>query len=499
MDTEVGKLRADLNTAREQRIQAEAQLTAIENGDPSKPNAALDAAADEIIASDSSVMSLKASLNQKRGLLLDQLSGMTPNHPLRKATEEQLNEIERALAQMQAKLRSQAVANLEQKLRTDLLRTSMIESRLLNELQADTKQATEAAPSFQRSQVLKGEIASLEDRYATLDERTRNLELESKSPGPVHLFSSARPPDGPAPSVVRLIPIVILPLALILATATVVAIDFLDPHIYTATDVEQTLGFTPIGSLFDDQDVSMKIFDEGVLRLAGGIDQAARTANVNTIVFTSVNLGAGTTSIVEDLGSTLAKLGRKTLTVDASGATPPVAYITLQSPNHAAGTDMQVKKTDVDVWSTSVIAQPFTPKLTPLTNLMDQAFKDLTMEYDLILIDATPILISAETEYLARFADLTILVAEAGKTTKSKLVRTARLLERLQIAGAAVVLNKISFKRVNRATRDDVNAFEARRDRLDVKWTEPWKNDPVPVTIDSDEHADKDESTKTYA
>jgi polysaccharide biosynthesis transport protein len=60
IDTAVTKLRADLSTAHEQRIQAEAQLSAMESSDPGKPNAALDAAADEIIASDSSVMALKA-------------------------------------------------------------------------------------------------------------------------------------------------------------------------------------------------------------------------------------------------------------------------------------------------------------------------------------------------------------------------------------------------------------------------------------------------------
>jgi Mrp family chromosome partitioning ATPase len=497
IDTQVAKLRNDLNTAHEQRIQAEAQLSALENGDPNTPNAALDAAADEIIASDPSVLALKGSLSQKRALLLDQLSGMTANHPLRKTTEEQLNESERALAQMQAKLRSHAAMNLEQKLRTDLLRASTVESKLLTELEADTKQATQDAPSFQRSQVLKAQISALQDRYEALDERTRNLELESKSPGPVHLFSAARPPSGPIPSVTRLIRPLILPLALLLATVTVVVIDSLDPHLYISSDVEHILGFSPIGALFHDQDVSMQIFDEGILRMAGAIDQAARTAEVRTIVLTSTNAGAGTTSIVEDLGSTLAKLGRKTLTIDASGSTSPVAYVTKQAAPQTAST-MQVKKQDVDVWSTAVIAQviaqPFKPKLTPLTNLMDQAFKDLTIEYDMVLIDAAPILISAETEYLARFADVTILVTEAAKTTKSHLVRTARLLERLQVPGMAVVLNKIPYKRVNRATRDDISAFEARVEQS-VKWGAPWKGEGDAVAFDNREQPAKENST----
>ena len=78
----------------------------MENGDANAPNAALDAAADEIIASDPSLLALKASLSQKKAALLDQLAGMTASHPLRKTTEEQLSEIEQALQQMQANLRA---------------------------------------------------------------------------------------------------------------------------------------------------------------------------------------------------------------------------------------------------------------------------------------------------------------------------------------------------------------------------------------------------------
>ena len=497
IDLQVGKLRTDLSVAHEERIQAEAKLSALENGVTSEPNGALDAAADEIIASDPSLLALKASMSQKKAVLLDQLAGMTANHPLRKTTEEQLSEIEHALQQMQEQLRKHAAINLEQKLRTDLLRASTVESKLLSDLESDTKQATQAAPSFQRALVLRGEITALQARYEALDERTRNLELESKSPGSVHLFSSARAPESPLPSAARFVLPALLPIALLVATGGVVLIDFLDRRIYTNTDVEEILGFSPIGSLFDDHDVSMQIFDEGTLRMAGGIDQAARTAAVRTIVLTSINAGAGTTSIVENLGSALARLGRKTLTIDSSGVTPPMAYVTLslEQSAHRVMSGVHVRKEDVDVWPTTDITQPFSPRLTPLTNLMDQAFKDSTIEYDIVLIDTTPILISAETEYLARFADVTILVLDAGKTTRSQLVRTARLLERLHIQGMAVVLNKIRYSRANRASRDDVSAFEARMEKINLKWNPSWNREAAPVAHEDHEGAGTENST----
>jgi succinoglycan biosynthesis transport protein ExoP len=497
IDTLVAKLRTDLTVAHEQRIQAEAQLSALENDGTGGPNSALDAAADEIIASDQSLLALKTSLSQKRALLMDQLAGMTPNHPLRKTTEEQLSEIEAALQQMQANLRSHAATNLKQKLRTDLLRASTVENKLLSDLQSNTKQATNAAPSIQRSQILRAEIAALQARYSALDERTRNLELESKSPGAVHLYSSARIPMGPLPSITRLILPLLVPVAVLFAIVAVVLFDFLDRRIHTGIDVEQILGFSPIGSLFHDQDVSMQLFEEDTLRLAGGIDQAARTAGVRTILLSSINAGAGTTTIVENLGNTLAKLGRKTLTIDSSGVTPPVAYVTLnleQSAHRAVG-GVHVRRQEVDVRSTAVVAQPFPPTLTPLKNIMDQAFKDLTIDYDIVLIDATPILISAETEYLARFADVTMLVVEAGKTTKAQLIRTARLLERLQIAGMAVILNKIAYRWANGATREDLSAFAARLEEGSLKWNPSRNSEGAQAGHDDPERVAKENST----
>jgi len=482
LDAQVVNLRAELAAAREARIQAEAKLSALANADPNTPNPALNAAADEIIALDPGLLALKSSLSQKRAMLMDQLAGLTPNHPLRKATEAQLTEIEAGLQQMQTDLRRQASINLEQRLRTELRRAQTVEGQLLSDLQSYTRQASTAAPSFQRADVLKTEIGSLQARYAALDERTRNLELEGSSPGSVHMFSLARTPTVPLPSKAKKFGPVLIPLALCVGIISVVLIDSFDPRIYSGTDVERILGFTPIGMIFDEQEVSMLVFDECTLRLAAGVDHAVRTAGVRTVVLTSVHPGAGTTSIVEDLGSTLAKLGRKTLTIDASGATSPVAYVTLclnrppQSDNGSYRT-----RPDVALHPTSVVAQPFTPRLTPLTNFMDQAFKDLTNEYDIVLIDATPLPISAETEYLARFADVTILVAEAGKTTKPQLTRSARLLERLQVAGIGAIINKVSLDRTSKAIREELQIFEEHVNKENLAWKPTWSQAPAPA------------------
>ncbi len=478
-DTELMKMRGDLTQAHEQRIQAEAQLSSLKYGDSSAPNSALNASADEVIASDPQLMALKSSLAQKRSALLEQLAGLTPNHPLRKETESQLAQIDQALQDMQTELRRKAAARLEQKLRAEVNRTETIESKLQSDLQKETSEATTAAPRLQKAEELRADIDRLQARYTEVDNRISNLELESTSPGSIHLFSPALTPIKPVPSKRRLLIPVLLPLALIMGVAAAVLYDLLDPHLYTGSDVEAVLGFAPLGMLMDDGDVTQRTFDEGVLRLAAGIDHATRIAGVRTFVFTGVASGAGTTSVIENLGSTLARLGRKTLTIDASGNTAPVAYVTIgmngvNGMNDAAPEvefpDVKTSRTTPEVSLTATVLTESLPTSLALSGFVAKAFQDLTKEYDIILVDAAPLLISAETEYLARCADVTVMIAEAGKTSKRKLTRAARLLERLDVSGTAAVINKVRLARVEETIKHDLKEFESRVNEMNLRW-----------------------------
>ena len=479
IDVENAKIQSDLTTAHEQRILAEAQLDALNSGDSSLPNSALNAAADDLIASDPGLSALKTQLSQKRAQLLDQLVLLTPNHPQRKATEDQLVQIEKELADMQNKKRREAGDHLQQKLHTQLHQAQMVEGRLNSDLQRGTRHAADTAPKIQRAAEIQANLERLQVRGASVDERISNLELESNSPGSVHLYAPAMKPLGPEKSKVKTLLIAIFPLSIFLGILAAVVLDLLDPHIYTATDVEALLGFAPIGMLYDDREVTQMVFDECALRLAAGIDHAARNGGAHTFMFTGVNSGAGTTSIIENLGSMLAKIGRRTLVIDPAGNSEPVAFVTL-------GTDLQKRPVDFSDGQPGgppsgtelqkVRSQSLPARVPPGRGFVLESFQRMTADYDIILIDAAPILISAETEYLARMADVTVLVSEAGKTKKAWLTRAARLLERLGVAGAAAVVNKVNPARIEEAMKDDLRQFELRSDQMNLQnWWKPGK------------------------
>ncbi len=83
-----------------------------------------------------------------------------------------------------------------------------------------------------------------------------------------------------------------------------------------------------------------------------------------------------------------------------------------------------------------------------------------TGDESLVLTDAAPLAVSAETEYLARFADCTIVVVESGVTTRAQVRDTASRLHRLNVAAVGFVLNRVGLAKADPAFRHSVEAME---------------------------------------
>jgi Mrp family chromosome partitioning ATPase len=77
--------------------------------------------------------------------------------------------------------------------------------------------------------------------------------------------------------------------------------------------------------------------------------------------------------------------------------------------------------------------------------------------FDLVLLDTAPLLLSADTTWLAGLADLTLVVVQASVTTRWEVKRTLTHLAASQPAAVGVVLNGVAvtealFDRANVAT-----------------------------------------------
>ena len=432
-DTDIAAIHDELVKARADHDEAAARLTTMNSGGGAG-SPAMDAEADRQLATDPGLASLKTALEQQRAALVQQMAKVTPNNPQYKEDAAELQKIDASLDSSTLQMRARAAARIEEQLKTDLDRTSGLEARLNGQLAQMTKAAATATPKLQRASDLASDIARLQTRYNTVDEQFQNQTLEDNAPGTAHLAEVAVAPlHRSLNGVIRNAMVLLLLFALLGLAAAMIA-HKMDPRVYAASEVEQLLGFAPMAQLPDFDEVPDEVADEHLLRLAAGIEYASRDGGMRACIFTGTGSGAGVTTLVTRLRDALRMLGRNAVLVNASGAAPV--------PPQA----------EEDAWRST----RSTALMQPGSETKESSPEKLPKE-SLVLTDAAPLTVSAEAEYMARCADCTFLVIEAGVTTREQLRAAAATLRRLNPAAVGLVLNRVGLKKADPQFRRAVN------------------------------------------
>lgn len=440
IDEQINAVRAELIKARADNDEAAARvMTAGKTGTAS--SAALDAEADDLVATDPGMVSMKTSLNARRSQLITQMANLTPNNPQYKQDSEELAQINSSLESMTKDLRAKAAAHIQQKLKNDLERTSDVEGKLNAQLAQLTASAGTAGPRLQRLNELAADMQRLQSRFALIDEQFRNLSMENNAPGAVYLSSAAVPPLAASRDVLLRNAIVILIAGLLLGWGAALLAHNLDQRIYIAADVERVLGFSPMAQLPDFNEVGSGVEEEYLLRLAAALEHAYQQGELKSCIFTGVAPGSGATTVSTRITGMLEAMGRSTVLVNASGSPAP-------APPAEDAFDVE----------TGLV---HTPRSTRSSVLLQQMAQE-TGEDTIVLSDTAPLLVSGETEYLARFVDSAIVVIQSGVTTRGQLRDVAHTLQRLDVSAVGFVLNRISKEKANPSFRDSVRAVEQR-------------------------------------
>ena len=437
-DDQVSEIRAELIKARAANDEAAARLTSMAPQN-SVSSTALDAQADELASADPGLVSMKTSLNARRAVLISQMANLTPSHPQYRQDAEELAQINSSLEGMMKDLRAKASDRIQQKLRSDLERTSSLEARLNGQLAQLTGAAGGATPRLQRANDLATDIQRLQNRFTVVDEQLRNLTMENNAPGADYISAPAVPPSRASESVVLRNAFVLVFAGLIFAVVAAVVANNIDQQVYIANDVERVLGFGPLAQLPDFYQVSEGVAEEYMLRVAAAIEHAHQQGGVNSCIFTGVAPGAGATTVVTRVRTMLEAMGRATILVDASGT---------------AQSDFSVPSEGQSTTDLATIQRGRRP-----TALLRKMAKETGNE-TIVLTDTAPLLVSGETEYLARFVDSAIVVIESGGTTRGQLREVASTLQRLEVAAVGFVLNRVSLDKANPAFRESVKAVE---------------------------------------
>lgn len=444
-NVKLGKLQLDLLDAEQKRSQSEAQLNSVERVDDSTQSAALDAEAEEVAMIDPGLASYKTSLNARRSQLLTQMAGLTPQHPSYKQAAEELKQIDASLSDMTHTLKVRAAGRLQDKLRAQVMKDRLVEEKIRNQVSEATTMANIAAPRMEEANAISSAITRLEGRLSLVDERIANLELQNASPGSVHLSQVAIPPEHADPSKARKLAFLLLPICLFLGVFAAVARDLTEPYVWNGGDVRRLLGFDPVAVLPMRHLVAEGFYREQLFRLAGGMERAIQGTSVQTVLMAPVRSSVNTGEILEQIAREMSRLGLRIVIVDSQQGERAMAYPAI----HDAGEDSRQKPVELALTPT---------KKGRLGTVLD-ATTEFSDDADAVLLEGAPLLLSAESEYLARMADATVLVAVAGETRRHDLLRAVRLLERIRAGSVAVVVAESDLKHADHAYKVDAQAY----------------------------------------
>ena len=366
-----------------------------------------------------------------------------------KAQIEILNEqINRSSGEVKATVRNDYIIarNREQALQTEL-------SSLASDKLVEQDQQVQLSVLDREAQALRDQLKTLLDRYNQISSAA-NVQR-----GEVTKLDMATVPESPySPNLLRN-----MALALVLGVAAAAALavlrETLDDRVRSLDDIEDRtgltlLGYTPDIAVRDMEAEGSNHFStlmEAYSSIRAAIDfSLPRGRNVLQLTSSQAAEGKSTTALI--LARLFANLGRKTLLIDGDLRRPSVAQMIDMERPKVGLVEVLLGHLDIDSALLKGVHEnldilpvgqiPPNPTEIIASTAMHDFLERERANYDLIMIDCSPVLGLADAPILSRMVDGTIFVLEANQVPYGQ-VRSA--VRRLRFAGAnilGVVLTK---------------------------------------------------------
>jgi polysaccharide biosynthesis transport protein len=177
------------------------------------------------------------------------------------------------------------------------------------------------------------------------------------------------------------------------------------------------------------------------------------SGNVRSIVLTSPQGSHGKTTIAFGLAATLARTGTRTLLIDGDlrkgrmpemlgiPSTPGLAEVLRGTPVEEA-----VQHTSLDTLDLLPGGTRGGDPVELLTSRFPALLSQLEELYETVVIDGTPLVPISDARVIARYADVTLLVASANRATRRHVRTAMERLSLISVRPTATVLNNYSAR-----------------------------------------------------
>jgi succinoglycan biosynthesis transport protein ExoP len=205
-------------------------------------------------------------------------------------------------------------------------------------------------------------------------------------------------------------------------------------------------------SLTDPAEQALSNYEEAIRTLRNSILLTDFDRRLRSVLLTSASPSEGKSTVAAHLAATHASQHKRTLLIDGDLRRPSVHRL-FQVPNTMGLSNVLMKEL---TWLEAVVvmddphglhilpAGPSTRRASDLIGMgLAELIEEATREYDLVVLDAPPLLGFAEPLQMATAVDGVIVVARAGDTSRKALSSVITTLARLRANLVGVVLNEV--------------------------------------------------------
>jgi polysaccharide biosynthesis transport protein len=209
---------------------------------------------------------------------------------------------------------------------------------------------------------------------------------------------------------------------------------------------------TALVHVTDPSEQALSNYEEAIRTLRNSILLTDFDRRLRSVLLTSASPSEGKSTVAAHLAATHASQHKRTLLIDGDLRRPSVHRL-FQVPNSMGLSNVLMKELS---WLDAVVvmdepnglhilpAGPSTRRASDLIGMgLAELIEEATREYDLVVLDAPPLLGFAEPLQMATAVDGVIVVARAGDTSRKALSSVITTLARLRANLVGVVLNEV--------------------------------------------------------
>lgn len=383
------------------------------------------------------------------------------NHPEYRKAAGQVAEIQRQLNATRQNIAQRVnVEYNEAQNREEMLRRAVAETKAefdkLNARQFEYQQLKREAEADKRL---------YDELVRRIKEAGINASFQNSS---IRMADTARPPVKPVFPNVPLNLLLALLFSSLFAVGAAVLVDVLDNTVRDPETVARELNTAVVGTLpsvknwrkrlatgvalAGTQDSATSDFTESIRTLRNSILLADFDRRLRTLMVTSASPAEGKSTTAAHLALAHAEQGKRTLLIDGDLRRPsvhrkfgfnPTAGLSSVLLREVEWRQVLVKIDGIPNLDILPAGPPSRRAADLVGSGMEDLVDEIAQEYDLVIIDAPPLLGFAEPLQMSTCADGVLVVARAGETSRKSIASVLSSLRRLNVNVVGLVLNEV--------------------------------------------------------